>query len=65
MNTLSAMSESGAQMQHAEKIPIGSTLARRAVILLLAAFLIAYFIVAFVIGELKALWPRGRTSHSE
>ena len=65
MNTLIAMSESGAQMQHVEKDSIGSILARRVVIVLLAAFLIAYFIVAFVIGEVRALWPHGRMSHTK
>jgi hypothetical protein len=64
-NTLFAMSESGAQMQNVGKIPIGLSLARRAVILVITVLVLAYFIAAFAIGEVKALWPRGRISHTD
>ena len=59
------MSESGAQMQNVGKIPIGLSLARRAVILVITVLVLAYFIAAFAIGEVKALWPRGRMSHTD
>jgi hypothetical protein len=64
-NTLFAMSEIGAQMQHVEKTPVGLNLAGRAVFVLLAALVIAYFIGAFAMEEVKALWPRRRMSHTE
>jgi hypothetical protein len=79
MNTLSAMSESTevrAQSHrvdlrdarggaNAPEIPITFILARTASILLIAALIFAYFIVAIGVAGFKARWSRGRRSHTE
>jgi hypothetical protein len=49
----------------AQGVQMFFTLARMTAILLIAALVIAYFIVTFAVAELKALWPRGRISHTE
>jgi hypothetical protein len=66
MNTLSAMSE-GTEVppEDAQKVPILFSLARKAVLLLLAILVVTYIIVAFCVAEAKALWPRGRMSHTK
>jgi hypothetical protein len=51
--------------EEAQEVQIFFILARMAAILLIAALVIAYFIVTFGVEELKALWPRGRISHPE
>jgi hypothetical protein len=51
----------GAQVQNgdeAQGVQIFFILARMAAILLIAALVIAYFIVTFGVAELKALWQR-------
>ena len=49
----------------AQEVQIFFILARMAAILLIIALVIAYFIVTFGVAELKALWPRGRISHTQ
>jgi hypothetical protein len=56
--------EAGVQpAEDAQKVPILFSLVRKAVLLLLAIFVVTYIIVAFCVEEAKALWPRGRMSH--
>jgi hypothetical protein len=40
-------------------------LARTAAVLLIAALIFAYFVVAIGVAEFKAHWPRGRRPHTE
>jgi|HubBroStandDraft_5_1064220.scaffolds.fasta_scaffold74877_2 hypothetical protein len=57
-----------AQVQYREgalEVPIFLTLARVVATVLLVGLLIAYFIVALVVDEVKALWSRRRMSHTE
>jgi hypothetical protein len=56
------------EVQHgedAQEIPLLFHLARTASILLIAALVFAYFIVAIGVAGFKARWQRGRRSHTE
>jgi hypothetical protein len=53
------------QGEGARKIPPLLILARTASILLIAALIFAYFIVAIGVAEFKVLWPRRRMSRTE